>query len=90
MVGLSDFSGGSCVAAAGQVGATYGAGFHSFFNDFVALDFQVRDLLVKDNPAGRDVNADQLINKSDLTWSSHLMITIGATIYLPAKADISP
>ena len=80
----------SCAATGGHIGGTFGAGFHSFFNDWVALNFEVRDILVKDNPAGRDVNGDQFVDTRDLTWTSHLFAILGVTIYLPAKADISP
>lgn len=81
---------GPCVVTGMKIGGTFGAGFHSFFNNFVALNVEVRDLLVKDNPAGRDVNGDLFADNKDLTWTSHLMASLGVTIFLPSTADISP
>jgi outer membrane beta-barrel protein len=83
-------AGAVCVVTGSQIGATYGAGFHTFFNNFLALNVELRDITFKDNPAGRDVNGDTFTNNGDLTWTSHLMATIGLTLYLPATADISP
>lgn len=81
--------GGSCVVTGTKVGATFGAGLHSFFNDFIALNVELRDLMIKDNPAGRDVNGDMNVNNGDLTWTQHFMATLGLTIYLPANAPVS-
>jgi outer membrane beta-barrel protein len=79
-----------CVASGMQLGGTFGGGFHSFFNDFVAFNIELRDVLVKDNPAGRDVNGDTDVDKSDLTWTGHYMAIFGLTLYLPSTASISP
>lgn len=79
-----------CVATGMQIGGTFGGGFHSFFNDFIALNVELRDVLVKDNPAGRDVNGDTDVDKADLTWMGHYMAIFGLTLYLPATASISP
>lgn len=80
----------TCYVTGNQIGGTFGGGFHAFLNDFLAINVELRDVLNKDNPAGRDVNGDQFVDKGDLTWSSHWMSTIGLTLYLPPKADISP
>ena len=86
-----------CVVTGMKYGGTFGGGFHSFFNNFVALHVELRDVLIKDNPAGRNVDGDRdpttsedLVGNSDLTWTSHLMATIGLTLYLPSTASISP
>lgn len=64
-------------------------GFHSFFNDYFALNVELRDVVNKDNPAGRDVDGDGFVDKRDLTWTQHWMVTLGLAVYFP-KADISP
>ena len=79
-----------CVVTGMKVGGTFGAGFHSFFNNFLALNVELRDLLIKDNPAGRDVNGDTFANNDDLTWTSHLLVSLGLTVFLPSTAGISP
>lgn len=79
-----------CLVSGMKVGGTFGAGFHSFFNNFLALNVEVRDLLIKDNPAGRDVNGDMFADNGDLTWTSHLMASLGLTVYFPLTAAVSP
>lgn len=81
---------GGCVASGMKIGGTFGAGFHSFFNNYLALNVELRDVMIKDNPAGRDVNGDGSSSNADLTWTSHLMATIGLALYLPSTAGISP
>ena len=82
-------SNGVCVATGMKPGGTFGGGFHSFFNDFLALNVELRDVLIKDNPAGRDVNGDMGVDNQDLTWTSHLMASVALTVYLPSTAAIS-
>jgi len=79
----------TCVVTGSQPGFSAAAGFHSFFNDVLALNVELRDIIIKDNPAGRDVNGDQFVDKRDLTWSQHWMVTLGLSVYFP-RADISP
>jgi len=79
----------TCVVTGSQLAGSVAAGFHSFFNDYFALNVELRDVINKDNPAGRDVNADQFVDKRDLTWTQHWMVTLGLAVYFP-KADISP
>jgi outer membrane beta-barrel protein len=79
----------TCVLTGSQVAGSVAVGFHSFFNDYFALNVELRDVINKDNPAGRDVNADQFVDKRDLTWTQHWMATLGLSVYFP-KADISP
>lgn len=78
-----------CVVTGLKFGGTFGAGFHAYFNNWLALNVELRDLLIKDNPAGRDVNGDMLSDNRDLTWTSHLMATIGLSFFLPSTAAIS-
>lgn len=79
----------ACVAKGGQLGATFGVGVHSFFNRFVALNVELRDLYFKDNPAGRDVNGDTKADNNDLTWSSNVMVTVGLAFFLPPTPDVT-
>ncbi len=78
-----------CVATGMKPGGTFGGGFHSFFNNFVALNAELRTVMIKDNPAGRDVNGDMDVNLGDLTWTPHVMASLGVTFYLPTIAPIS-
>jgi len=85
----SDGINNTCYTTGSTVGATFGGGIHSYFNDWFGLTLDLRDVLAKDNPAGRDVNGDQVADKRDLTWSGHWVVTLSATLLFP-KADISP
>jgi outer membrane beta-barrel protein len=85
----SQASNDTCVVTGMKPGATFGLGFHSFFNDFFALGVELRDVLIKDNPAGRDVNGDMKADNKDLSWTSHLMAMLALTVYLPATPSIS-
>lgn len=81
---------GVCVASGMQFGGTGGLGFHSFFSNAVAFNAELRNIFVRDNPAGRDVDGDQNVDTGDLTWMSHYMASFGVTIFLPTTASISP
>jgi len=85
----TDLNAQTCVVTGSQLAGSVGIGFHSFFNDYFALNVELRDVINKDNPAGRDVNGDQYVDKRDLTWTQHWMATLGVAVYFP-KADISP
>jgi outer membrane beta-barrel protein len=87
----------TCVVSGSKVGGMGGVGFHSFFNNYLALSVELRDLLFKDNPAGRGVVVTGVIpggqpevSNKDLTWSSHVMAIIGLTVFFPTTASISP
>jgi outer membrane beta-barrel protein len=79
-----------CDASGFKVGANFGVGFHSYFNNWLALNVELRDILAQLNPAGRDVNGDGVANNSDLSWTSTYMLTANLVFYLPPTADISP
>ncbi|HEY8923019.1 MAG TPA: hypothetical protein VIU64_01490, partial [Polyangia bacterium] len=79
----------TCIITGSKIGPTFGGGIHSYFNDWFGLTLDLRDVVIKDNPAGRDVNGDLVADQRDLTWSSHWVVTLGATVFFP-KADISP
>ncbi|HEY3355477.1 MAG TPA: outer membrane beta-barrel domain-containing protein [Polyangia bacterium] len=81
-------------------GGTYGVGFHLFFNNWIALNVELRDTVVRDNLAGRAITwnpvqgADGTLtppktNASDVSWDHIFVVFIGASFYLPASADIS-
>ena len=79
----------TCSATGSQFGGSVAGGFHAFINDTVGIGVELRDVVNKDNPAGRDVNGDGHADKGDLTWTAHWIATLGVTVFLPPKADIS-
>jgi len=86
----------TCVASGSRIAGMGGLGFHTYFNDWIALGVELRTLYVQDNQAGRGVAVTNIINQQaaastkDLTWGPQYMAIIGATLFLPSTADISP
>lgn len=68
-----------------KLGVYVGGGIHVFMNDFVALDFTVRDYLFSDNPSGLDFNGDLTVTEDDSRFLNHLFMGVGISILLPTK-----
>jgi outer membrane beta-barrel protein len=79
----------SCAVTGFKVGGNAGVGLHTFFNNWLALNVELRDIITQINPAGRDVNGDGFANSNDLGWGSTFMVNANLTVYLPALASIS-
>jgi outer membrane beta-barrel protein len=80
----------SCAVTGMKVGANFGVGTHLFANDFFALNFEVRDILVRNNPAGRDEDGDGVANDRDLSWDSNIILGLNLMFFLPARPPVSP
>jgi outer membrane beta-barrel protein len=80
----------SCAVTGMKVGANFGVGTHLFTNDLFALNFEIRDIFVKNNPAGRDKNGDGYTNDRDMSWGSNYIVSLNLMFFLPATASISP
>jgi outer membrane beta-barrel protein len=80
----------TCPVTGFKVGANFGLGMHLFANDYFALNFELRDIFVQNNPAGRDQNGDGFANDRDLSWDSNYMLTLNLMFFLPGRATISP
>jgi len=78
-----------CAVTGLKVGANFGVGVHSFINQFVALNFELRDVFAPNNAAGRDVNGDMRVDNNDLGWGSTYIASLNVALYLPSTADIS-
>jgi outer membrane beta-barrel protein len=79
----------SCVVTGLKVGLNFGVGIHSYINDFMALNLELRDIMVENNPAGRDVNGDTHANAGDEEFQSTYVVTLNLLFVLPATAHIS-
>ena len=80
----------SCAVSGLKFGANFGIGIHAFLNQFVAVNVELRDMFIRNNPSGRDVNGDKTANNDDLTWDSNYIATVGIVLFLPTTASISP
>jgi outer membrane beta-barrel protein len=78
-----------CGVTGFKPGAQAGLGLHSFFNQWLALNVEVRDFVARLDPSGRDVNGDGVANSNDLTWTSTYMVTANVMFFLPTMAAIS-
>jgi outer membrane beta-barrel protein len=79
-----------CEAFTGmKIGGNVGVGMHAFATDYFALNIEARDVIYKNNAAGRDVNGDGFTDSHDLTWTHNWLLGLNATFFLPAKARIS-
>jgi outer membrane beta-barrel protein len=70
-------------------GGTVGVGLHTFFNQVVAFNLELRDMIAHLNPSGRDVNGDSIADDSDLSWTNTFMVAGNIVFYLPSVAAIS-
>jgi len=80
----------SCAVTGFKVGANFGVGAHLYANDFFALNFEVRDILVRNNPAGRDEDGDGVATDRDLSWDSNIILGLNLMFFLPARPPVSP
>jgi|SRR5579883_1792856 len=74
-----------------KFGGVFGIGAHLFFNDYLALNLEVRDFLVKSNPGGLEVDNDpnRILDGNDERLGNNLFVGVGLTIMLPFTAKIS-
>ena len=72
-----------------KIGANFGVGMHTYFNDFVTMNLEARDILLRNNPSGRDETGDRIADGEDLTWDSNYMVGLNFTFFLPPTARIS-
>jgi hypothetical protein len=79
----------SCPVTGLKIGGNFGLGMRSYFNNFFSMDVEVRDLLLRNNPAGRDETGDRVADDQDLTWDSTYMVGINLTFFLPPRAPVS-
>jgi hypothetical protein len=79
----------SCPVTGLKIGGNFGIGMRSYFNNFFSLDVEIRDLLLRNNPAGRDETGDRVADDNDLTWDSTYMVGINLTFFLPPRAPVS-
>jgi outer membrane beta-barrel protein len=68
---------------------TYGLGLHSYFNHWMALNVELRDMLAKLNPSGRDTNGDLHATTADLSWTHTFVVSANLVFFLPSTPSIS-
>jgi outer membrane beta-barrel protein len=72
-----------------------GAGAHAFVSHYAAINLEIRDLIYKNNPSGRNVNGDHdssglnVVDDRDLEWTNNWIFSLNVQFFLPIKAKIS-
>jgi outer membrane beta-barrel protein len=72
-----------------KIAGNAGLGAHAFLNNYLALALEIRDLVYKNNSAGRDVNGDKKTNSSDLKLTNNFLFSINLQVFLPSKPRVS-
>jgi outer membrane beta-barrel protein len=72
-----------------KIGGMIGVGIHIFFTEWVGLQLELRDYIVKANPGGLDTNGDRVLNSDDEGPQNNLFFGMGITFMLPPSAKIS-
>ena len=73
----------SCKVSGMKPGANLGVGFHSYFTNFLALNVELRDVIAKLNPAGRDVNGDRWRQQRPTYLDAHPARQLEPAVLLP-------
>ena len=72
-----------------KVGGMVGVGVHLYFTDWLGLQLELRDYIVKADRGGGDVNGDRKLTNKDATTQNNIFFTAGLTFVLPPKARIT-
>ena len=81
--------GPSCPVTGMKIGANFGVGMRTYFNDFISMNLEARDIIIRNNPSGRDETGDRVADGEDLSWDSNYMVGLSFTFFLPPTARIS-
>jgi outer membrane beta-barrel protein len=72
-----------------SMGPNFGVGWHLFFNDVVALNFEFTDTLAGNNASGRNINessGNNVVDGDDKRFGHNMMMLLGASFYFPTDA----
>ncbi len=96
MVNLAAPSGNAATCAPGcqvftarEFTGNAGVGAHAFLTHWLAMNFEIRDLIYKNNASGRDVNGDQVTNSADLEWNSNWLFSLNFQFFAPFRPKVS-
>jgi outer membrane beta-barrel protein len=79
----------NCGVSGLKPGGTFGFGAHAFIKQWLALNLELRDIMAKINPSGRDVNGDGLATNADINWGHTYIVGLNLVAFLPSTAVIS-
>ena len=79
----------SCPVTGMKIGANFGVGVRTYFSQYFSMNVEARDILLRNNPSGRDETGDRVADDEDLSWDSNYMVSLSLTFFLPPTARIS-
>lgn len=72
-----------------KVGGSFGVGLHLFLTDWVAINFEIQDIVTRVNLAGLNATIDDIpprVDRRDRDTFHNVTFQLGANFYLPPKA----
>lgn len=72
-----------------RIGPNFGVGMHAFANNFFALNLELRDLMYKNNAAGRAITSAKDVESNDQVWTHNWLVGLNFMFFLPADVKSS-
>ncbi len=72
-----------------KIGPNFGVGMHAFVNNFFALNVELRDIMYKNNAAGRAITSRKDTESDDQTWTHNMFVGLNFMFFLPADVKSS-
>jgi hypothetical protein len=72
-----------------KIGANIGLGMHAYINNWLALNIEVKDMLVKTNRAGQDTTGDGFANDRDLSLTHNILFGANLSFFFPTVPKIT-
>lgn len=72
-----------------RIGPNFGVGMHAFANNFFALNLELRDLMYKNNAAGRAITSGKDVKSNDQVWTHNWLVGLNFMFFLPADVKSS-
>jgi outer membrane beta-barrel protein len=71
-----------------KIGASFGAGFHIFLSDWLAINPEVQDIIIRHNDTGFSSNREvvPVVDSKDAVLRHNATFRLGFTFYVPTKA----
>jgi outer membrane beta-barrel protein len=71
-----------------KVGGSFGAGLHVFITDWVAINMEIQDILIRNNLTGLNatIESPPRVDNDDKDLFHNVTLQLGATFYFPFKA----
>ena len=72
-----------------RIGPNFGVGMHAFANNYFALNLELRDIMYKNNAAGRAMTSPKDKFSDDQNWTHNFLVGLNFMFFLPADVKSS-